>query len=250
MPVREDSECCRPSICLDGCHIKTQFGGQLLTVVGIDPNDCIFPIAMRLVEVESLATWKWFLQTLKDELHIENTYPWTIMTDKQKVLIPAVQQVFSEAEHGSCVRHLYQNFQGSFKCENLKNQLWACARSSSISQWERNMERMKTLDKDAHEWLAKMAPNTWVRAFFSTFPKCDILLNNSCEVFNKYILEARELPILSMLQRIKSQIMTRHYNKKKEAETFQSQMCPKIRKKVAKMQSLPMPAGKAVISQF
>jgi len=76
---------CRPIICLDGCHIKTKFGGQLLTDVGMDPNDCIFPIAMAVVEIESFASWEWFLQTLKDELGIDNTYPWTIMTDKQKV---------------------------------------------------------------------------------------------------------------------------------------------------------------------
>lgn len=76
---------CRPIICLDGCHIKTKFGGQLLTAGGIDPNDCIFPIAMAVMEVESFSTWSWFLQTLKDDLGIVNTYPWIIMTDKQKV---------------------------------------------------------------------------------------------------------------------------------------------------------------------
>jgi len=48
---------CRPVICLDGCHIKTKFGGQILTAVGIDPNDCIYPVEMGVVEVESLATW-------------------------------------------------------------------------------------------------------------------------------------------------------------------------------------------------
>jgi len=76
---------CRPLICLDGCHLKTKYGGIMLTAVGIDPNDCIYPIAFAVVEVESLSSWKWFLQTLKDDLGIENTYPWTIMTDKQKV---------------------------------------------------------------------------------------------------------------------------------------------------------------------
>lgn len=49
---------CRPLICLDGCHLKTKYGGIMLTAVGIDPNDCIYPIAIAVVEVESLATWK------------------------------------------------------------------------------------------------------------------------------------------------------------------------------------------------
>ena len=66
---------CRPVICLDGCHIKTKFGGQLLTAIGIDPNDCIFPLAIAVVEVECLASWKWFLETLKEDLGIENTTP-------------------------------------------------------------------------------------------------------------------------------------------------------------------------------
>jgi hypothetical protein len=40
----------------------------------------------------------------------------------------------------------------------------------------------------AHAFVEEMAPNTWCRAFFSDFPKCDILLNNTCEVFNRYSL--------------------------------------------------------------
>jgi len=76
---------CKPLICLDGCHLKTKYGGIMLTAVGIDPNDCIFPIAFGVVEVECLDSWRWFLTTLKQDLGIENTYPWTLMTDKQKV---------------------------------------------------------------------------------------------------------------------------------------------------------------------
>uniref|UniRef100_K3ZE85 MULE transposase domain-containing protein n=1 Tax=Setaria italica TaxID=4555 RepID=K3ZE85_SETIT len=184
---------CRPLICLDGCHIKTKFGGLILTAVAIGPNDFIYPIALAVVEVESKASWKWLLETLKQDLDIGYTFPWTIMTDKQKGLIPAVQEVFPESEHRFCVRHLYSNFK----------------------------DRMPT--------------NTWVRAYFYEFPKSDILLNNNCEVFNKYILEGREMPILSMFERIKQQLMTRYYNKQKElAEQFVSNICSKIRKKVAK----------------
>jgi hypothetical protein len=78
-------EGCRPVLFIDGCHIKTRYIGQLLTAVGIDPNDCIFPIAFAVVEVEDTEAWRWFLETLKQDLGIENTYPWSVMSDKQKV---------------------------------------------------------------------------------------------------------------------------------------------------------------------
>jgi hypothetical protein len=63
--------------------------------VRVDLNDCIYPIAMVVVEVESLVTWKWFLQTLVNDLGIDNTSPWTIMTDKQKVIIPRIHNTYS-----------------------------------------------------------------------------------------------------------------------------------------------------------
>jgi len=165
-------------------------------------------------------------------------------------LIPAVEETFPESEHRFCVRHLYANFRDAgFKGEILKKQLWTCARASTEQKWQYHMEKMKALSQAAFNWLEKMPSNTWVRAYFAEFPKTDLLLNNSCEVFNSYILEARELPILSMLEKIKQQLMTRHYNKQKElSEQFVGPICPKIRKKVAKNAELAnicyaMPSG-------
>jgi hypothetical protein len=125
-------EGCRPFICLDGCHIKTRYKGNLLTAVGIDRNDCIFPIAVGLVEVECTSSWEWFLSTLRDDLNITNTSPFTIMSDRQKGLINAVKKTFRDSEHRHCVRHLYQNFHNKHKGETLKNDLWAIARSTNI----------------------------------------------------------------------------------------------------------------------
>jgi hypothetical protein len=55
----------------------------------------------------------------------------------------------------------------------------------TVGRWEANMEKLKAECPGAHEWLEKMPPNTWCRAFFCEFPHCDLLLNNVCEVFNK-----------------------------------------------------------------
>ena len=175
----------RPIICIDGCHIKTKFGGQLFTAVGLDPNDCIYPISIAYVEVEDTKTWKWFLQTLKEDLGITNTAPWTIMSDRQKGLINAVAAEFPDSQHRFCVRHLYQNFNKQFKGEVLKNKLWAIARSYNISEWKKNMDEMRELNIEAYEYLEAIEPSAWCRAHFSELPKCDMLLNNTCEVFNK-----------------------------------------------------------------
>jgi hypothetical protein len=39
--------------------------------------------------------------------------------------------------------------------------------------------------KEAHAWVEVLQPNTWIEAFFNEFPKCDMLLNNHSEVFNR-----------------------------------------------------------------
>lgn len=52
---------CRPFIGVDGCHLKKKYGGQLLIVVGRDPNDQYFPLEFRVVETETKESWRWFL---------------------------------------------------------------------------------------------------------------------------------------------------------------------------------------------
>ena len=51
----------------------------------------------------------------------------------------------------------------------------------------------------------------------------------------RYILEARELPILTMVDIIYRQLMTRHYNKQIESDKWPGNICPKIRKQVEKV---------------
>lgn len=47
---------CRKLIGFDGCHIKGAYPGQLLSVVGIDTNNGMFPIFYTVVEIENKET--------------------------------------------------------------------------------------------------------------------------------------------------------------------------------------------------
>lgn len=46
----------RPIIRLDGCYIKKPHPGQLLSAIGINENNQIFPIIFAIVEVETKET--------------------------------------------------------------------------------------------------------------------------------------------------------------------------------------------------
>jgi len=59
---------CRPIIGLDGCFLKTPYGGMLLAAIGMDPNDQILPIAYDVVEGETKESWIWFLELLIADL--------------------------------------------------------------------------------------------------------------------------------------------------------------------------------------
>jgi hypothetical protein len=52
---------------------------------------------------------------------------------------------------------------------------------------QKNMEKLKVDSEVAYAWIEQLDPKTWIKAFFSEFPRCDMLLNNHSEVFNRYI---------------------------------------------------------------
>ncbi|KAK9184652.1 hypothetical protein WN943_025003 [Citrus x changshan-huyou] len=101
---------CRRFIGVDGCHLKTSFGGVLLSAVSLDANNGIFPLAFCICEVECKDSWLWFLGLLKEHMNIQNEMALTIMSDRQKGLIQAIQVVFPRSTMRHCARHIYANF--------------------------------------------------------------------------------------------------------------------------------------------
>ncbi|KAL0367357.1 UNVERIFIED_CONTAM: hypothetical protein Sradi_3625800 [Sesamum radiatum] len=79
---KEGFKACRKVIGLDGCFLKGPQGGQLLTAVGTNANNNIFPIAYAVVENENKDSWVWFLTLLEEDISFENQYAWTFMSDK------------------------------------------------------------------------------------------------------------------------------------------------------------------------
>lgn len=77
---------CRPLIGVDGTFLKGKARGILLTAVGIDADEAIYPIAFAVCSKENTHTWKWFFEWLKRSLELDNGQNITIMSDMQKVI--------------------------------------------------------------------------------------------------------------------------------------------------------------------
>ncbi|CAL2272722.1 unnamed protein product [Prunus armeniaca] len=191
------------SIGLDGCHIKDPHPGQLLCAVGVDANNGMFPLAYAIAKVESFNTWKWFLELLSHDLKIENSHSYLFMTDKQKGLIDAMDDLFPNAEHRCCLKHLYANFLKEHKGLALKLQMESIARATTLPWFVEEMKKMLELDTAGHAWLCEKDASQWARSHFRTDFKCDILMNNLSEAFNSSILPARNKPVLITLERIR-----------------------------------------------
>ena len=77
--------CLRDLVGLDGAFMKGPFPGQVLTAVGLDSNNGIYPLAYAIVESENTASWKWFLENLGDDLELGSNSNYTFISDRQKV---------------------------------------------------------------------------------------------------------------------------------------------------------------------
>ncbi|KAL4555657.1 hypothetical protein LXL04_038284 [Taraxacum kok-saghyz] len=79
---------------LDGAFMKGPFPGQILTAVGVDSKNGIYPVAYAIVEAEYRHSWTWFLQCLQDDLDLYSNSNFTFISDRQKGILQAVSQVF------------------------------------------------------------------------------------------------------------------------------------------------------------
>ncbi|GJV84949.1 ribonuclease H-like domain-containing protein [Tanacetum coccineum] len=82
---------------LDGCFMSRPYPGQNLTAVGVDPNNETYPLAYAVVEAETKDSWTWCLDFLGDDLQLARNSNFTFIIDRQKGLVPALQEMFPAA---------------------------------------------------------------------------------------------------------------------------------------------------------
>jgi len=132
----------------------------------------------------------------------------TFLSDRQKGIIEAVSDEFPGSPHGYCLKHLEQNFKNAgFKSKELCSQLWKIARTTIQEAFDSAVRDMQGMNPRAWEWLqANASPEHWVELFFEG-RRYGHLTSNIAESLNAWLLSARELPVLPMLELIRHKLM-------------------------------------------
>ncbi|CAH9070537.1 unnamed protein product [Cuscuta europaea] len=200
---------CRRIIGVDGCFLKGVCKGNLLSAVGLDGNGQMVPIAWAVIDKENKSNWRWFLSWLVQELHLNTGGELTLISDMQKGLISAAQEVIPDAEHRFCARHVYANWSKKWRGNEFCKKFWICSWSTYEEELQLNLKKLGKLSTEAASDLLKYPVQTWCRAYFSNRCSCWMIDNNITESFNSWIREARSKPIVTMLEDIRLKAMKR-----------------------------------------
>lgn len=208
----------------------------VLSAIGRDGNNQIYPIAWAVVEYENLSSWKWFLGHLQKDLKIPHgAEGWVLLTDKQKGLLKAIDLFFPMAEHRMCARHIYANWRKKHRLQEYQKRFWKIAKSCNEMQF--NHYKSKLAAKTPKGWadLQKTEPVHWCRAWFKTGSNCESVDNNVSESFNSWIIDARFKPILAMLEEIRIMVTRRIQENRSNSERWAMTICPNVLRKVNKI---------------
>ncbi|WMV13604.1 hypothetical protein MTR67_006989 [Solanum verrucosum] len=197
----------RPLIGLDGTFLKGQCKGQLLVAMAQDCDNSFYPLVWAIVDKETTTTWTWFLQLLAKSLNLKNGDSITFMSDMQKGLLNAVENVLPLSNHRYCVRHVEANWMKRFRTGKMKKLMWWAAWCTYEEDFKDQLNALGALSEEAAKDLVKFPPQKWCRTYFDTVCKNQLVDNNFTESFNSWILVPRGKPILKMLEEIRDKIM-------------------------------------------
>ncbi|XP_023755031.2 uncharacterized protein LOC111903502 [Lactuca sativa] len=135
--------------------------GQLLCDVGRDGNNHIYPIAWAVVCVENKDNWKWFLENLQEDLHLEGGFGRILMSDQHKGKIEAVKDLFPKIEHRQCARHVLSNFKKKFPGAQFEKLFWKACKASTEPLFNSAMKDIQLISPAAYVHLIGRNPKSW-----------------------------------------------------------------------------------------
>ncbi|GJY34050.1 multidrug resistance-associated protein 5 [Tanacetum coccineum] len=204
---------CRKIIALDGCFLKSSNQGKILTAIGRDENNHIYPVAWAVV----------ILELLEEDLGCNRGNGLTMMSDQHTGLMEAVKDVMPNAKHRQCARHKYPGLE-------FRQLFWVASKALYPQLFNKIMDKIKAANPNAHKYLIDTNPRPI--AFFEVDRGCESIENGFSECFNSVIVSVRHKPLLTMLKAIRVIVLERMNKMREISRKWNLRVCPNIKKRL------------------
>ncbi|CAN4094350.1 unnamed protein product [Withania somnifera] len=223
---------CLPVICLGGIQLKSKYLGTLLSATSFDADGGVFPLASGVVDEENDDSWMWFLLELRKALDTstEKIPPLTFLSDGQKSIADAVTKKFPSSCHAICMQYLSETISKEFKNSRLVQLLWKAAYSTSTMGFKEKMAEIEEVSSDAAAWLQQYPPSRWALIHVNGTRYGHF--SSNINEFNKWVLEARELPIIQVIKQIQCKLTEVFELRRSRSSTWSSTLAPSAEKRI------------------
>ncbi|XP_028124425.1 uncharacterized protein LOC114321467 [Camellia sinensis] len=225
---------------LDYNHQSERFKRFLLRLMlpfkglGIAVLYCFFPLAMAIVDTETIDSWEWFFMRLSNILLDER--PITFISNRNAGLFEALPKVLPTAYHYFFLQHLKANLRDRFSSPSFSNTFRSkivflfssCAYASTVGCFNQCLKELQDKGKGiVCKFLSNFPYDKWTNAYFIG-QKYGEMHSNVTESFNSWILQARHLPTMKMIDSIRLKIMDLMSRRREQNKKWNTFLCPEM----------------------
>ncbi|CAA0806649.1 Unknown protein [Striga hermonthica] len=227
--LEQEHECflegCRPYLSIDSTALNGRWNGHLAAACGLDGHNWMYPVAFGFIDGETTDNWTWFMTRLHKA--IGDLPVLAISSDACKGLENAVKNVFPHAEHREYFRHLMNNFIKRFGGD-VFSKMYPAARTYRESVFQYFYKLIIDACPEVLVWMEAHHYKLWMRSAFNPEIKCDYITNNLAEVFNNWIKDWKDLPVIELADKLREKIMVLWAKRRKISQALSGKILPAV----------------------
>jgi zinc finger SWIM domain-containing protein 3 len=221
---------CRPMIIVDACHLRSRYGGVIMSACAHDGEGKIVPLAVGIAEVENESNWTYFLCQLSISIPEIMNEGLVVMHDREKGLQNAQFAVLPNSYQSICVFHLEKNLNARFKSK-FQGKVWSAAKAFKQGGFEEALADIGTINADAETYLRHSNPTLWARSVFPV-PRFGCTTSNSAESLNSWMEPLRSTSHLNLLIKWVSAVSGLWFKKTEELQSEKELLTKTVQKKL------------------
>jgi hypothetical protein len=213
-PCRNAWQSMRPFLAVDACHCISRYKQTLFIAVGVDGDNQILPLCWGIAQGENFQNWLLFLQFVKSSLYDSDNFDeaaaqtratLVIMSDRQKGLKKALQEVFQGASMAHCAQHIAANIQSRYGIA-ARELWWPMVYARTKQEYDIALQALKAHNHHAGIYAQKINPELYA-AYAFPVPRFGHNTSNIVESLNGSWKDIRNMTPLHMLCSIWSTVM-------------------------------------------